>query len=211
MAEAPAVKRDKRREKSSATRQALIEATIRSIATWGLSKTTLTSVSDLSGMSRGLVGFHFKSKGQMLIETLQFLENAYERNWNETVVDVDLDPAKKLLACNDFDLDFALRHPTYLSVWFAFWGEARGNELYREVSLPRDRAYVAYTRGQVEKLIAEGGYQGISAGVVAAAMNALTYGLWLDIHMDPEAFDEEQARGVAHSYLAGLFPRHFQV
>ena len=32
MAEAPAVKRDKRREKSSATRQALIEATIRSIA-----------------------------------------------------------------------------------------------------------------------------------------------------------------------------------
>ena len=211
MAEAPAVKRDKRREKSSATRQALIEATIRSIATWGLSKTTLTSVSDLSGMSRGLVGFHFKSKGQMLIETLQFLENAYEREWYEKVVDVDLGPAQKLLACNDFDLDFALGHRTYLSVWFAFWGEAHGNELYREVSLPRDRAYVAHTRGQVEKLIAEGGYQGISAGVVAAGMNAITYGLWLDLHMDPEAFDAEQARGVANCYLAGLFPRHFKV
>ena len=209
MTGASTTKVDKRREKSSATRRALIEATIRSIAAHGLSKTTLSSVSDLSGMSRGLVGFHFKSKNQMLADTLQFLENEYDRAWRAQVVDVDLSPAAKVLASVDFDLEFVSEHPTYLSAWYAFWGEARGNQLYREIILPRDRVYVAHARTEIGKIIDEGNYQGISAEVVAVGLNAIINGLWLELHLDPEAFDFRQARAVYASYLAGLFPGHF--
>ena len=62
-------------------RQQLIEATIRVIAERGYSRTTLTSVAQLAGLSHGLVNFHFETKDRLLAETLMFLAEEYRDNW----------------------------------------------------------------------------------------------------------------------------------
>ena len=51
----------------------LIEATIDSIAKRGFAETTLADVADGAGLSRGIVNFHFQSKEQLLVETLQMI------------------------------------------------------------------------------------------------------------------------------------------
>lgn len=200
------VKIDRRRARSKVTRQALIMATVESLATRGLASTTLSTVSELSGMSRGLVGFHFSSKAQMLADTLQFIEAAYDRSWHDKVKDPDMPAFERLAAWLDHDLAFVADNPNYLSAWFAFWGEARGNALYREVILPRDRAYTAFIRAQISSLVKTSSPGQLSADDLAQLLSALVTGLWLEFHLDPVGFDFDTARARCAGLLSALFP-----
>ncbi len=197
---------DRRRARSKATKRALILATVRSLADRGLSSTTLTTVSALSGLSRGLVGFHFSSKAQMLADTLQFIEEEYDRSWRAAVKDPDLPPFERLAAWLDHDLTFVADNPHYLSAWFAFWGEARGNAIYREVILPRDRAYVAFALDQIKTLAETRGGLAVAPETLAQVLSATIVGLWLEVHLDPQAFDLEVSRQRCRSLLAAFFP-----
>ena len=60
-----------------------------------------------------------------------------------------------------------------------------------------------------EELIASGGYENIDAGSVAAALSAMTSGLWLDMLTNPRSMSREQARQICMFYLATTFPAHF--
>jgi TetR/AcrR family transcriptional repressor of bet genes len=51
-------------------RQQLIEATIESIAKFGISGTTMTTVTGFAGLSVGIVNFHFDSVENLFEETL---------------------------------------------------------------------------------------------------------------------------------------------
>jgi len=102
---APTNKRSKKSrqgDKSLSTRRQLIESTIKAIAAGGLHEATLTVVSDISGLSRGLVGYHFRSKEQMLKETLAYLADEYRNGWQATLTDPDASPEQRLLRLIDF-------------------------------------------------------------------------------------------------------------
>ena len=76
---------DRRRSRSIHSRNALVSAAIRSIAERGLSETTLASVSDLSGLSRSLVAFHFESKEALIRAALAEANRRYEASWQAAV------------------------------------------------------------------------------------------------------------------------------
>ena len=98
------VKTDLRRERSVNSRKILIQATLNVIAKRGLAGTTLTTVSEESGLSRSSVGFHFKSKDQMLAEALQHLLQEYRQGWKTIDEQNELAPAEKLTALIDWEL-----------------------------------------------------------------------------------------------------------
>ena len=56
-------------------RRQLIEASIRSIADYGLAGTTIATVAREAGLSQGIINLHFKTKERLLIETLRFLSD----------------------------------------------------------------------------------------------------------------------------------------
>ena len=95
-------KKPRQGDKSLSTRRQLIESTIKAIAAGGLHEATLTVVSDISGLSRGLVGYHFRSKEQMLKETLAYLADEYRNGWQATLTDPDASPEQRLLRLIDF-------------------------------------------------------------------------------------------------------------
>lgn len=70
--------RDVRRARGEATRSALLEAAIESVALHGLSGTTLSTVAEQAGVSRASVGFHFKGKEQLLSAALDLALERYE-------------------------------------------------------------------------------------------------------------------------------------
>ncbi|MEM6375648.1 MAG: TetR family transcriptional regulator, partial [Pseudomonadota bacterium] len=73
--------RKERKENADRRRRQLLDAARRSILQFGLTKTTLATVSREAGLSQGVAVFYFESKGGLLRETLRDLYTTYERLW----------------------------------------------------------------------------------------------------------------------------------
>ncbi len=201
---------DRRRGKSAVTRRLLIEATIEAIANGGLQQTTLDRVSEISGLSRGLVGFHFRTKDKLLVTTLQYLTEEYHRGWQEILSRPGSSPERRIRALIDFDLGPLVCTPTRVAVWFAFWGAVQHRPAYRRYCAPWEEANVVAIGSELERLVQEGGYSSVDAQRIAQGYAALIIGLWQQFNAMPERFDHARAKGICLGYLASVFPRHFR-
>ena len=112
-------------------RQQLIESTISSIAKRGLSDTTMGEVAKGAKLSHGIVNFHFKSKEQLLVETLRAVTEEYRSVWTRAVERAGPGLGDKLAALYLADLDPAICTRKKVAVWFAFYGEAKSRPVIR--------------------------------------------------------------------------------
>ncbi len=128
-------------KKGEERRQLIIEAAIDCVATRGLSNTTLDSVAERAKVSRALVVFHFKSKNRMYIDVLNYLGARYSAGYRVVLADESGSASERLFRMLEYIVRFARNFPQYWSVWHAFWGDAMGSTLYREISFPRDERY----------------------------------------------------------------------
>jgi TetR/AcrR family transcriptional repressor of bet genes len=189
--------------------QQLIQATIRSVASNGMSDTTMATVSREAGLSQGIINLHFQSKDRLLVETLRFLSEQYREAWEKAVSKAGDSPADKLAAMVATDFKAPVCDRNKLAVWFAFWGESKSRPTYRKICAMRDMEYRAEMLQTCRELIEQGDYKGIEAESVAASLSAMTSGLWLDMLTNPRSMSRDQAKQICMSYLATTFPRHF--
>ncbi len=189
-------------------RQQLIDSTIHSIAKRGFADTTLADVADGAGLSRGIVNFHFQSKDQLLVETLQYLADEYRDNWRKALKKSGGSPIERLVALISADFEAAVCNRKKIAVWFAFWGEAKSRPTYLKLCADRDQEYARVMGEACAELIAEGPYPALDQERLVAGISALTDGLWLDVLMEPKGVDREAAKRTVWLFLSGLFPRH---
>ena len=64
-------------ESDTSRRNQLINSTIQTIAESGLSAVTLAKIASQAGLSPGIVNFYFKSKKQLLLDTLKYIDQEY--------------------------------------------------------------------------------------------------------------------------------------
>ena len=200
---------DGRRKKGEERKQLIIEAAIGCVATRGLSNTTLDSVAERAEVSRSLVVFHFKSKHRMYIDVLNYLGARYSAGYHAVLADDNGSSSERLFRMLEYIVRFARDFPQYLSVWHAFWGDAMGSTLYREVSFPRDERYHRDQHGLLRALIDEGGYHAVDVVALNKGLRAMLFGLWWDANLNPGPDQYADAMGALQTYLAGLFPNHF--
>jgi TetR/AcrR family transcriptional repressor of bet genes len=189
--------------------QQLIQATIRSVASLGLSDTTMASVCREAGLSQGIINLHFQSKERLLIETLTYIAEEYRDSWETAMRKVDGGPAEKLAALVAVDFKPPVCDRNKLAVWFAFWGESKSRPVYRKICAERDIAYRKEMVAVCADLIEQGGYPGVIAETVAACLSTMTSGCWLDMLTNPRSMSRQQALQICMSYLVTTFPRHF--
>ncbi|MBM4218497.1 MAG: transcriptional regulator BetI [Gammaproteobacteria bacterium] len=190
-------------------REQLIQATIRSVADRGLADTTIATVAQQAGLSQGIVNLHFRSKDGLLTETLRYLADEYRSACHEAAAMGGVSPVAGLLAMVEVDFRRSICTREKLAVWFAFWGERRFRPTYRRICAERDRSYDDMVRLMCARLCEGGAYPGVEPAVVADGLSALTDGLWLDLLVRPDTMSRERARRITLSYLADVFPRHF--
>jgi len=58
-------------------------------------------------------------------------------------------------------------------------------------------------------IISDGDFSGVDARDVAATLEGLFDGLWLNILMYPDLFSADGAKAKVVAYLAAIFPAHF--
>ena len=190
-------------------RQQLIESTISSIAKRGLSDTTMGDVAKGAKLSHGIVNFHFKSKDQLLVETLRTVTEEYRSVWARAVDKAGPGVAGKLAALYLADLDPAVCTRKKLAVWHAFYGEAKSRPIYREICDASDQERMDAGVDLVRRIIAEGRYRHLDPEATALGLDALTDGIWLQVLLSTGKFDREGARQTVRTFLACLFPEHF--
>ncbi len=96
-----------------------------------------------------------------------------------------------------------------MSVWHAFWGDAVGSTLYREISFSRDERYYREQHGLLRALVDEGGYDAVDVAALNKGLRAMLFGLWWDANLNPGPDQYADAMRALRTYLAALFPRHF--
>lgn len=190
-------------------RRQLIEATINSIAQYGIGGTTMTTVTDFAGLSLGIVNFHFKSKQNLLEETLVLLAREHHNHWMKAYRDAGLSAPEKLLAIVDAHFHPRICTRKKLAVWYAFFGEAGRRAVYRSLVDAIDDQRLEISTALCAEVISDGGYRGPPASHVARTLEGLYDGLWLNILMYPGHFTRERSKAQIRSYLASIFPRHF--
>ena len=206
VATAGKARRTARREQR---RQQLIDATMKCIARKGMGSTTLADVAGAAGLSQGIVNLHFKSKNNLLKETLRYLSDDYKAQFDKTFEKSGPGAAEKLLALMALDLRPSICDRRKVAVWFAFWGEVEQRPTYRKICDESDRYYDEIIEGLAAMIVAEGNYKGVSASSVAMALTSMTNGMWLSCLISPASFDRHAAMHAVTEYLASVFPKHF--
>jgi TetR/AcrR family transcriptional repressor of bet genes len=190
-------------------RTQLIEATIDSLARHGFAEFTLAQVARTARLSQGIVNFYFRSKEALLAETLKYMAAEYEQFWTAAARRAGPHPADKLAAIIAADFDPVMTSRKKVTVWYAFWGEARWRPEYLKICQSLSASYFAETRTLCEEIVTAGGYTDIDPEWVARGLNAMIDGLWLDILTSPKAIDRKVARHTCLALLGAVFPREF--
>jgi TetR/AcrR family transcriptional repressor of bet genes len=205
-----APKKKRRTASREARRRQLIDATMKCIARKGLGNTSIGDVASEAGLSQGIVNLHFESKDNLLTETLRTLANEYREQFDRTLARAGPNSADALRALLEMDLKPKLIDRQKLAIWFAFWGEVKSRPTYRKICDEYDRYYDSVVERLCAGIIEEGGYTNITAAAAAEALTCMTNGLWLSCLISPKDFDRDIAWGAIMSYLANVFPQHYE-
>jgi TetR/AcrR family transcriptional repressor of bet genes len=199
---------EKRGRKASkeTRRQQLIEATIDSLARRGYSETTMADVADGAGLSRGIVNFHFESKENLLIATLQFMSEEYGDHWNSALEKAGPSVASRLWAIVHADFDRKICTKRKLAAWCAFWGEAKSRPTYQALCGARDVKYQETVIALCADLKAEGDYD-YEPEPMALSLCAMLEGLWLRLMMG-DGTTREKALEAAIAFVVVAFPKN---
>ena len=188
-------------------RRLLIDATMSAISEHGLSKLTLAKIASVAGLTAGSVNFHFSSKEALLLETLTFLAEEFERSIDKSLEQAGTDPAKRLEALFEASLDPEITEPRKMAVWFAFASEARAREDYKRICGIQDKKIFDITLRLCNELIHLGGKQHyMNARAMANSVQGLVDEIWQEILYTGNAYDRDDARFLYLSFLASVFP-----
>jgi AcrR family transcriptional regulator len=177
-------------QRSSATRTALLDATITAIIAYGYHGATSTRIAELSGLTRGAQLHHFKSKAGLVVEALLRL-HARRIQMHQHVAAVAADTTLEQVIedmWRSFDDD----------MWLAaaeLWTAARTDDALRAALIPAEREIGQRIRGHLTAYLAANNKgsippQRINAvrGLIMSAMRGMA------LH---EAFDPDYKRAKA--------------
>ncbi|SHK38264.1 transcriptional regulator, TetR family [Shimia gijangensis] len=190
-------------------RKQLIDATIASIRKYGISGTTMTTITKIAGLSTGLANFHFKSKEILFQETLRFLAEEHHEQWKKSYEQAKLAPEAKLMAIVAAHFHPKICSRKKIAVWYGFFGEASARASYRLLVNEIDAERRELSTRLCKQIIAEGGYVTVDADDVTYSLEGLYDGFWLNILMYPGEFTRFDAMKRIQVYLAQVFPDHF--
>ena len=189
-------------------RRQLIDATVSVIYRDGLSRLTLAKVAATANLSTGIVNFYFKSKEQLLLDTLNVLTLEYETAVNKAL-DGEISSGEALHRLVDAILNPGLCDPEKAAVWYAFMGESQAREEYNAAVRAREQVIRSRIAGIFSKCFEVSGKSKVEASAISRGFDALIDSFWAECAMTPDVFDHEAAKATCHAYLRSVLPVEF--
>ena len=193
------------------SRQALIDATLDTIADIGLTDTTVTHIIRRAGLSRGMVHLHFGGKDNLLTAAAKHFSDAYYAVLDRHLDGAGTAPETIIMAVIRADLGEELLNERSTRIWHAFRGAA-----------PTHKGIARYSSTQDARLteILQQAFEDVSGSSEPAVRQtalqatfgtfALLEGMWVHFLSDMENFSREEAVELVRKFLAGMYPGHFK-
>ena len=196
-----------RAEQKQQTRQKLIEATMEVIASEGFSSVTMAKVAEKAGLSRGIGNFHFKSKEQLLLETLRALYKEFDDGWRNAVADAGSSPTDQLKDLIKTTLNPPIADYKKVAVWLAYWGEAPSRKKYLKICAAHDREWDAAVENIVKQMVDdEFNPHGMSLAKIAQSLTAMMDGFWVEYLIAGDRYTSDDAIKACFAFLTSFFP-----
>ena len=198
------------RARGSRQRQRLIDACIAALHLYGPSRTTVEKVVAIADLSPGIVRFYFDSKDAMLLASLGYLAEEFEKKVLVPVGRLRDSPVRALELLVDLYLDPQIASTRKVSVWYSFWGEASSRQEYLDICGKNDDDFAVLVRQLMAGLIAETGARHLDADGVALGLIGVLEVLWQGFaFQSEESIDRAAARERSLAYLRSVFPGKF--
>ncbi|MDX1737823.1 MAG: TetR family transcriptional regulator C-terminal domain-containing protein [Alphaproteobacteria bacterium] len=198
-----------RDQKKAAHRNRLIDATIHSIAQNGYAGTTVSTIQEISGLSRGMISLHFSTKEDLFKSALNRLADHYETFWRAALIKAGSKPENQLLSVIENDLSDAVLDSEMLPVWFAFRAESHTHPEYLELYGTRDSHYTQMLQ-EICLTLAERENKDQDFGLDSAyGIYAMIEGFWVEAFLHPKSFKSKQAVRVIKTFLQSRFPKSY--
>lgn len=201
--------RKERTENAAKRRRQLIEATIDSITRHGLSGSTLATIADAAGLSQGSAVFYFQTKERLFAETLRAHYDEYKAAWSTAYNRAEPNPVAHLTQFVLVDLSDEICSRRNITLWHAFWGEAQARPEFAEIANAGDQERLRHLCDLAERAAPEMTPDATwSPEELAMALDAMTDGLWMQMHIDPARRPTPAARTMMAQFIASAFPQH---
>jgi TetR/AcrR family transcriptional repressor of bet genes len=196
----------KRTKTIMARRLDLIQGTIRSISTVGYNNSTVQSICDAAGLSRGLIGHYFKGKDDLLLEAFRFLVAQAEEHTRQSIRAVGNDPLQRLLAASDaaFARIGKDDETSRGMVWLACWGVSPWVPEMKSLQAKLWRRYRHWIEATMIQAAEERGVT-VDARRASIMYSELINGLWIGWLLDNDAYTPEMAAGIVRDWVLDLF------
>ena len=190
-------------------RQKLINATIKTISDYGLSKTTVSRVTKAAKMSAGIVGFYFDSKEKLLLSTLHYINEEFKAK-TQAAFSSSLNSAESLKAVVNVYFDPQLCDVEKIAVWYAFFSESSARKEYMEICGEQDQWFHENIVERVQSLCLDHGIPIQRAEAISRGLAGMMESFWQEYLYQPDQFDSEASINLCHDYLKVVFPKAYQ-
>lgn len=196
----PAAAPGKRAGIGAARRRDLIRGTIASIARLGYHNSTVQTICEEAGLSRGLIGHYFKGKDDLLLEAFRFLVRQLRQEARRAMNAVGTDPLKRLLAVVDITFQKPIMGRDEAAVWLAFWGVVYWHPAMRKIHLKVWRGYQKSMGELFERAARERGIA-LDPRLASWTFAQLIDGLWMGWVMDETVYTTEEAKHIVREWV----------
>ncbi|MBQ4833456.1 transcriptional regulator BetI [Pseudoalteromonas sp. MMG010] len=184
-------------------RQQLIDATIESVATHGLQKTTISTISKNAGLSSGIISHYFGAKQGLIEATVRYLLNNLKQELIYKITPTT-SHVQRLMYIIETNFALVQQRSDTTKTWLSFWAQSmHDDELHRlqKVNSLRLKSNLAYSFKQLMNRE--------DALVCAHLCAAMIDGLWLRTVLSKSDKNEfKRSEELAKSYVHSLIKQY---
>lgn len=181
-------------------RRDLSIATLESICKHGYMNSTINTISQESGLSRGLISHYFKNKDDLVLFAFRYLTELLEKFHRQIVRSWGESSFEKLHAAGMVTF---LNGQPYREAWMHFWSASLIRPEFAEVH----RSLWGRFRASIERrirAIAEERNLDINVRQTTLMFTQLIDGLWVGMVLE-EAYDALECREIMRDWLCSVF------
>ena len=131
-------------ERRTATRSALVRATVDCLVELGYARTTTQEVQSRAGVSRGALTHHFTAKADLVLAAMEHLYEEFSESVRKAAAELPDDPAVRIRL--GIELIWARFHGPLFVASMELWTAARTDRELRAALLPHERRLGAQLR-----------------------------------------------------------------
>lgn len=180
--------------------QQLIDATLESVAQYGLHNTTIVTISRLAGLSSGIISHYFGGKQGLVDATVKHLLSQLKVALLEHTHGKQLLPEQRLMAIIDANFSQTQRSVAATKTWLSFWAQSMHEPGLARLQHINNKRLYSNLLHSYRRILND------AAAIIAAKQTAaMIDGCWLRSALSPRPEEEfEQAQALCKKFIKDL-------